>query len=67
MSHPLRTGVPRVLGNHGGTPGRRFHAHVQAMMVRLGPFDGLRKRLALTWNSYERALGRLEELQGVKR
>ncbi|MGH7412534.1 MAG: hypothetical protein ACREJ6_15955 [Candidatus Methylomirabilis sp.] len=112
VSHPLRTGVPRVLGFHGGKLGHRFHAHVLALMARCGPFDGLakaqaaatarfwvdwqslseelttaeaqrtngagrrpsarqvqalRKRLALGWKSYEGALKRLEELQGVKR
>jgi len=107
MSRALRSGAPRLLGNHGGAAGKWFDTHYRALLARLGPFDAmtrdyagaaaalwvqfreataavkaaqearangkgrrpstaaverLRRRQGLSWQSYDQAVKRLEEL-----
>ena len=72
MSRALRSGAPRLLGFHGGTRGRWYAGHFQALSHRLGPFKESAVReyagaVAVAWVGWREATEALTEAQRLRR
>jgi hypothetical protein len=46
VSRPLRSGAPRMLGNHIGRSGRWYDEHFRALKSKFGPFDPMLRSYA---------------------